>query len=71
MNLTAVEIGTFVAHLCAVVCIGFVSGRKREGKTGTTDIFLAGRGLPRGLPLRALLLLSRREPAEARQAQYP
>jgi SSS family solute:Na+ symporter len=44
MNLTPLEIGTFVVYLAAVVIIGFVSGRK--GKASPTDFFLAGRGLP-------------------------
>jgi SSS family solute:Na+ symporter len=44
LSLNAFELATFVAYLAAVVIIGFVSGRK--GHRGTSEFFLAGRGLP-------------------------
>ncbi len=44
MSLTAIEVGTLVVYLMAVLGIGFLAGRK--GKASTSDFFLAGRGLP-------------------------
>ncbi len=44
MTLNPFEMATFGTYLAAVVIIGFVSGRK--GHRGTSEFFLAGRGLP-------------------------